>query len=156
MTTESRPHRSQVGRAAAVAAGVAGLLVTLAAVLGDASAARGAAVGGVLAVGVFALGAGSVDVVSRVAPGASLMFALITYTFQVVVMALAFVVLNRSGLLDAELDRTWLGAAIIVGAVVWIATQLRVATTARILAFEDTATRAGATTLRDRSEGGAR
>jgi hypothetical protein len=59
-------------------------------------------------------------------------------------MALAFVAVSRSGLLDDELSRNWLGGAIIAGAFVWLAVQIRLSTTARIPAFESP------------SEGGAR
>ncbi|WP_408898995.1 hypothetical protein ACJ5H2_07760 [Nocardioides sp. R1-1] len=135
MTTETRTHRVVV-RAALVAAAAAVLLVGLAALAGGSAAAAGAAVGGAIAVGVFAFGAFAVDAVSRLMPAASLLFAMVTYTFQVVVMALVFVGINRSGLLDDELDRNWLGGAIILGAVVWMAVQVRLATTARIPAFE--------------------
>ncbi|MBM9461277.1 hypothetical protein JK386_15355 [Nocardioides sp. zg-536] len=124
---------------AALAAGVAGAaLVILAALVSGASAAAGAAVGGVLAIAVFAFGAFAVDAVARLLPAASLLFAMLTYTLQVVVMGLAFVALNRSGLLDSEVDRGWLGGAIILGALVWTAVQLRLATTARIPIYDTT------------------
>lgn len=134
-TTETRTP-SVVTRAAlaAVAAGV--LLVVLGALVSGSAAAAGAAVGGVIAIGVFAFGAFAVDAVSRLMPAASLLFAMVTYTFQVVLMALVFVGVNRAGLLDDELDRNWLGGAIILGAFVWLAVQVRLATTARIPAFE--------------------
>ena len=69
-------------------------------------------------------------------PTASLLFAMLTYTFQVVAMALVFVALDESGLLDDELDSTWVGIAIILGALVWMTVQIVLATTARIPAFE--------------------
>ena len=147
MTTETRTHR-MVTRAALAAAAAAGLLVLVAALVAGSSAAAGAAVGGVLAVGVFAFGSFAVELVSRLMPAASLMFAMLTYTLQVVLMATAFVALNRSGMLGEELDRNWLGATIIAGAFVWITVQIVLATTARIPAFE---TRPSAA-----AEGGAR
>lgn len=143
MTTETRT-RSVVTRAALTAVAAGAGLVVLGALVSGASAAAGAAVGAVMAVGIFAFGAFAVDAVSRLLPAASLLFAMVTYTFQVVLMALLFVGLNRSGLLDDELDRNWLGGAIILGAFVWLAVQVRLATTARIPAFES------------RPEGGAR
>ncbi len=135
------PHRapSVVTRAAVVAVAAEAILCGIAAAAAGSSGALGAAVGGAIAVGVFAFGSFAVDVVSRVMPAASLLFALMTYTLQVLVMALVFVALSRSGLLDHEIDRDWLGAAIILGAFVWIAAQIRMAVTARIPAFEPTA-----------------
>ncbi|WGY00108.1 hypothetical protein QI633_16360 [Nocardioides sp. QY071] len=135
LTTETRTHR-MVLRAALVAAAAAVLLVAVAALVAGSSAALGAAVGGVIAVGVFAFGSFAVELVSRLMPTASLLFAMLTYTFQVVAMALVFVALNESGLLDDELDSTWVGIAIILGALVWMTVQIVVATTARIPAFE--------------------
>ncbi|MBM0126818.1 hypothetical protein [Pimelobacter simplex] len=135
LTTETRTHRTVV-RAALVAGAAAVLLVAVAALVAGSPAALGAAVGGVIAVGVFAFGSFAVELVSRLMPAASLLFAMVTYTFQVVAMALAFVVVNRSGLLDDELDRNWLGGAIILGAFVWMTVQIVLATRARIPAFE--------------------
>ncbi|TQK70500.1 hypothetical protein [Nocardioides sp. SLBN-35] len=135
LTTETRTHR-MVLRAALVAAAAAVLLIAVAALVAGSSAALGAAVGGVIAVGVFAFGSFAVELVSRLMPTASLLFAMLTYTFQVVAMALVFVALNESGLLDDELDSTWVGIAIILGALVWMTVQIVVATTARIPAFE--------------------
>lgn len=135
LTTDTRTP-PVVLRAAVVSALAAGLVVALAAVVADGSATAGAAVGGAIAVGVLAFGAFAVDAVSRLMPAASLLFAMVTYTFQVVLMALVFVALNRSGLLDEKLDRGWLGGAIIAGVLVWTVVQIRLATTARIPAFE--------------------
>lgn len=147
MTTDTRTHRV-VTRAALVAAVAAAGLVPVAALVSGQPAALGAAVGGVIGVGVFAFGSLAVEAVSRVLPTASLLFAMVTYTFQVVVLALVFVALNASGLLEDDLDGRWLGGTIILGAFVWMAVQIRLATTARIPAFE---TRPSAP-----SEGGAR
>ncbi|GAA4807011.1 hypothetical protein ACFQ0K_01765 [Nocardioides caeni] len=159
MTTADRTP-SVVARAAAAAAAAAVLLVGIGALVGGADAVRGAAVGGVIAVGVFAFGAFSVDTVSRLMPAASLMFAMLTYTLQVVLMLMAFVVLTRSGLLDDQIDRDWLAGAIILGAMVWMLVQVRLATTARIPAFEPASPRASGEvlepTVRTTAEGGAR
>lgn len=134
-TTDSRTPRVLTRAAAIAAASVAALAVAGAAV-GGPSAASGAAVGGAVAVGVFVFGTSAVDAVARLMPAASLMFALVTYTFQVAVLALVFVALTRSGLLDSELDRDWLGGAIVLSAIVWIVVQVRLATTARIPAYD--------------------
>lgn len=147
MTTDTRTSRV-VTRAALVAAVAAAGLVLVAALVSGRPAAAGAAVGGVIAVGVFAFGSFAVEAVSRLMPSASLLFAMVTYTFQVALMALVFVGLNTSGLLDDTLDGNWVGGAIILGAFVWMAVQIALATTARIPAFETPASTP--------SEGGAR
>ena len=149
-----KPHRapSVVTRAAAVAIVVGLLLCGIAGLSSGSSGAWGAAVGGVIAVSIFAFGSFAVDLVSRLMPAASLLFAMVTYTLQVVLMALVFVALNESGLLDREIDSEWVGIAIIVGAFVWMIVQIRVAMTARIPAFEPVST-ASATVP---TEGGAR
>ncbi|MCR1781808.1 hypothetical protein KVF89_04600 [Nocardioides carbamazepini] len=135
MTTEARTP-PVVMRAAVVSVLGAVVLVVVGAVAGGSSAAGGAAVGGVIAVGVLAFGAFAVDAVSRLMPTAALLFAMVTYTFQVVAMALVFVALNESGLLDDALDSMWVGIAIIFGVFVWMTVQIVLATTARIPAFE--------------------
>ncbi|TWH01665.1 ATP synthase protein I [Nocardioides sp. J9] len=147
MTTDSRTHRV-VARAALAATASAVVLVGVAALVSGGPAAAGAAVGGLIAVGVFAFGSFAVEAVARLLPSASLLFAMVTYTFQVALMALVFVALNTSGLLDDELDRNWVGGAIILGAFVWMGVQIVLATTARIPAFE--------TRPSTPSEGGAR
>lgn len=135
-TTETRTPPSVVARAAVIAALVGVALVVLGALASGSTAAAGAAVGGVIAVGIFAFGSFTVDLVARLVPSAALLFAMLTYTLQVVLMALAFVALNLSGMIDDELDRNWLGGAIIAVTIVWLAVQVRLATTARIPAFE--------------------
>ncbi|MFC7503592.1 hypothetical protein ACOACQ_02060 [Nocardioides sp. CPCC 206347] len=135
MTTETRAP-SVLMRAAFAALAAGAVLVAVGALVSGSPAAWGAVVGTLIAVGVFAFGAFTVDAVARLMPAASLLFALLTYTFQVAAMALAFVVVSSAGLLDDELSRNWLGGAIIVGAFVWMAAQIRLATTARIPAFQ--------------------
>lgn len=140
MLTTDTPGRNAttgslvVATAASVVLGL--VLVALAALLAGAPSAYGALVGTAVAVVVFAFGSFAVDAVARVLPAASLLVAMVTYTLQVVVMALVFVSINRAGLLEETLDRGWLGGAIIACAVVWSAVQLRTATTARIPLYE--------------------
>ena len=57
-------------------------------------------------------------------PAASLLVALLTYTLQLLVLALVLAGLNRSGLLDDALDRRWLAAAVIAGTVAWMVAQI--------------------------------
>ena len=68
--------------------------------------------------------------------GATLVIALLTYTLQVVAMALAFAALQRSGLLDDALDRGWLAGTVIVGTFGWLVAQIVLATRARIPVYE--------------------
>jgi ATP synthase protein I len=124
--------------ATAATAAVGAVVVGVAAIAGGAAASYGALAGTLLALVVLAFGSFAVDAVARLMPAASLLFALLTYVFQVVLMALFFVALQDSGLLDETLDRTWLGAAIIVGVLAWSAAQIRASVTARIPAFETT------------------
>ena len=118
MTTETRPGTRDWGTAALVkttlATALLGLGVTVvgALVVGSA-AAYGAAIGTALVVAVFGFGTFTVNAVAALMPTASLMFALLTYTLQLVAMALAFVVLSQSGLFDETVDATWLGCTVI-------------------------------------------
>jgi ATP synthase protein I len=89
-----------------------------------APAAAGAAVGLLMVLVFFGLGAVVLDVVAGVAPALSLLVALLTYTLQVVLVGLVFVGLSRSGLLDAELDADWLGGTVIAGTLTWLCAQV--------------------------------
>jgi ATP synthase protein I len=122
--------------AAAVSTGVGLVLVVAGALVEGSAASYGALLGTAIAVVVFSFGAFTVDAVARLLPVASLMVALLTYTLQVVLMALVFVGLSGSGLLDDTISRPWLGGAIIAGALVWSAVQIRATTTARIPVYE--------------------
>lgn len=138
MTTAGSSRRTTPLVVAAVATGaLGGLLAVVGALASGSGAAYGVLVGTAIALGVFAFGAFAVDAVARLMPVASLLVALVTYTFQVVLMALVFVAVNRSGLLDSTLDREWLGGAIIVGALTWSFVQIGATTRARIPAFEE-------------------
>ncbi|MDZ5620830.1 hypothetical protein [Nocardioides bizhenqiangii] len=133
-TTTSGP----LALAVAVTVTVGVLVVLVAALTDGRSAAYGALVGAGIAVVVFAFGAFTVDAVARLMPAASLMVALLTYTLQVLLMLVVFVGLTRSGVLDDGLDRTWLGGAIIAGALAWTLAQLTASARARIPAYETT------------------
>lgn len=133
MTTEppqgsqqaSRPLVSGVLVRTAAATLVAGaLLVAAGTILGGRPGLLGALIGGLLTVGVFTFGAFAVDAVAGVLPGAALLVALLTYTLQVVVMALAFVALSRSGALGDTVSRGWLGGSVIAGTLVWMVVQV--------------------------------
>jgi len=141
MTTESKQLTPSRGTgvllgAAAVSSVPTLLLVVAGAVVSGAPAAYGALVGGLLVLTVSAFGLFSVHVVSNLVPSAALMFAMLTYTLQVVVMALAFVALQSSGLLDDGLDRTWLAAAVIAAVLCWVVAQIVLSTKQRIPAYD--------------------
>jgi ATP synthase protein I len=85
---------------------------------------------------VFAFGAVSLGVVARVAPAASLLVALLTYTLQVVLVGLVYIGLSGSGSLDGPIDPRWLSAAVIACTLTWITTQIVVSTRARQPIYE--------------------
>jgi hypothetical protein len=141
MTTESM-QVTRRGASPLLGAGVAGALaVVVLAVVGGvvdgAPGVTGALVGGGLTLAVFALGVGLVDVAARVLPAASLMVALLTYTLQLLVLAIAGVVLDRSGLAGDEVSRGWFAAGVIAVTVLWLLGQVVAATRQRIPAFEE-------------------
>jgi hypothetical protein len=141
MTTESMQDTRR-GASPLLGAGAAGALaVVVLAVVGGvvdgAPGVTGALVGGGLTLAVFALGVGLVDVAARVLPAASLMVALLTYTLQLLVLAIAVVVLDRSGLAGDEVSRGWFAAGVIAVTVLWLLGQVVAATRQRIPAFEE-------------------
>ena len=141
MTTASPRSTATSGASvlfgAALAALVTGLGVTLVGALADgAPAAYGALAGTLLVVGVFFLGAGLVHVVAGLVPAASLLVALLTYTLQVLMLALVLAGLNRSGLLDDALDRRWLAAAVIAGTVAWMVAQIGLTARLRLPVYD--------------------
>jgi len=144
MTTESKQDTRQVHPAGvspllvasvAGAAAVAALSVVAALVDGERGIA-GAAAGGVLTLVVFLLGVGLVNVTARVLPAASLLVALLTYTLQLLVLALAAVALERGGVADEDLSRGWFAASVIAGTVLWLVGQVIATTRQRIPAFD--------------------
>jgi hypothetical protein len=117
----------------------AGVVAAVVAALTDgAPAVWGVLLGLALLLGFYVVGLVPMQLGAAVAPAASLLLALLTYTFQVVLLALAFVVLQRSGLLDApagrdpEVDRGWFGGVVVVGTLVWTTALVRGATKERI------------------------
>ncbi|WP_248581008.1 hypothetical protein [Nocardioides sp. InS609-2] len=141
MTTESkqvtRPQGASLLLGAAAAALVVATVITVVGALASGStAAYGALTGAGIALVVFMIGSFSVDAVARVMPSASLLVAMLTYTLQVVVMALVFVALSRSGLLDDTLDRRWLAAGVIAVTVTWLVGQVWLTARARIPVYD--------------------
>lgn len=141
MTTEStqdtrRGGSPLLGASVAGAAAVV-VLVVAGAVLDGSPGGVGALVGGGLTLAVFVLGISLVTVAARVLPAASLLVALLTYTLQLLVLALAVVFLNRAGLAGDELSRGWFAAGVIAVTVLWLLGQVLAATRQRIPAFEE-------------------
>ncbi|MDI6909663.1 hypothetical protein [Nocardioides sp.] len=153
MTTETNQvTRSSGTRVLLGATGgslLAGLVLTvLGALVAGSPAALGALVGTALVVLVFAGGSFAVSEVARLMPAAALLVALLTYTLQVVAMALVFVALSGSGLLDETLARGWLAGAVIAGTAGWLVLQVTLATRQRIPAYDLRPAGAGRTTAR--------
>lgn len=144
MTTETRtpgPRAQDPGlrvlvRTAAAAAVLGGTLAVVAVLASGGAALLGVLAGLVLALAVFALGALGVYLVAGVMPSASLLFALVTYTLQVVAMLAAFALLDGSGAFGSTLDRQWFGIAVIVVTGAWLVAQIVLTTRARIPAFD--------------------
>lgn len=141
MTTEPRPAPRIRGTAVLVRTAGATLLLGLLAILlgalvSGSAAAYGALVGTVLVVGIFGFGTFTVNAVAALMPTASLLVAVMTYTLQVVLMALAFIALAGSGALDETIDRAWLGGTVIAGTMVWLVVQIVLATRSRIPVYD--------------------
>ena len=122
MTTSQHLHPLAAAAVAGVAAGVL-VVVAGAAVAGSAGAA-GAAVGAAVTLAVFAFGAVSVDLATRIQPRSGLLVALVTYALQVVVLVLFFARLRQSTLLEDTLDPRWLAASVVVVTLTWTALQI--------------------------------
>jgi ATP synthase protein I len=139
-TTRSGPRPGAVGpvvRVALVATLLLGaVLAAVGALTVGAPAALGAAIGTAMVCVFFAAGAFVLDVVAALAPGASLLVALLTYTLKVVLVGLVFVALTRSGLLEDAIDARWLGGTVIAGTLTWLAAHVVASTRARIPVYE--------------------
>lgn len=94
-------------------------------------AAAGAGIGMLMVAVFFAVGTAVLGLVAMVAPTASLLVALLTYTLNVVLVAVVFVSLKRSGALDGPVDPRWLGGTVIVCTMVWLVSQITVSVRAR-------------------------
>ena len=100
MTTESK-NRTRSGLSpltVALGSALVAVLVLglLAAVLDGRPAVVGALVGGGVTLAVFALGTGTVSLVARLVPAASLLVALMTYVLQLLVLALVVASIERA------------------------------------------------------------
>jgi ATP synthase protein I len=112
------------------------VLVGLAALVTGPAGAVGALIGVAMVCAVFAFGAVVLGVVAMVAPAASLLVALLTYTLQVVVVGLVYVGLSSGGALDGPVDARWLSGAVIASTLAWTVTQIVVTVRSRQLAYD--------------------
>lgn len=102
-----------------------GLVVCLVAfVVADARAGLSALAGVLGFTALATTSALAVALVARVLPAASLLVALLTYTLQVVLLALVFAALVGSGWAGGAVSPRWLGAAVVTAALVWTGAQL--------------------------------
>lgn len=157
MTTESTPG-TRTGLSpllGAVGAGaVAVLALTLAASASDGRpAVVGLGAGGVLTLVVFAVGIAVVSLVARLMPSASMLVALMTYTLQLLVLALCVVAIDRADVGSETLSREWFAAGVIAVTLLWLLGHLVVATRQRIPLYDTTTTTAPADGLVDHPGG---
>ncbi len=141
MTTETRQDARLTGVRTLVrssaAALVTGAVVSVVALGFSGVAGLGAALIGTLVVVVVLFsGALIVTVVADLMPNASLLVALMTYTLQMVVLAVVLIPLSRSAWATAHLEAPWLAAAVIAGALVWTVAQVLLATRVRIPVYD--------------------
>ena len=131
-TAQPTPRRGRpVLGPLSVSASLGLVLVLVGAVVTGSSGAAGAAIGATMVCLVFAFGAVVLGVVALVAPAASLLVALLTYTLQVVLVGLVYMGLNGGGALDGTVDPKWLSGAVIACTLAWTTTQIVVVTKAR-------------------------
>lgn len=118
-------------------AGAAALLVAVGALVGGSPAALGALVGGLLIVVVLASSTLLVDAAASLANASVLLVGLVTYSLHVLLVLVALVAVERSGLTDdGTLSARWLGGAVVVGALVWSVAQVVATTRARIPLYD--------------------
>ncbi len=117
-----------VGSTTAVA--VAGALA------GGATEAVSAVLGGGIVLVFFSFGALVVGSASQLAPHLALLVAMVTYTFQVVLVALVFAALTEADAFTSDLTAGWLAGALIVGTFAWMAGLLTATLRAPIPVWE--------------------
>lgn len=98
---------------ALASAGAAGLLAGRPQVLG-------AVLGAALVGGFFLFGTLNTALATAYAPRLAMVVALLTYTLQVVLLALVLLALTRSGATDRAVDVRWLAGTVIAGTLGWV------------------------------------
>lgn len=140
MTTESKqdPRRAATLLLGAVVATtlVLTVLTVAGALLATPATAVGIAVGGLAALLVLAAGTAVVHAVAGLAPAASLLVALLTYTLQLVVLALVVTALGRSGLAGDTVSREGFAVGVVAATLVWLTAQVWRATRLRLPAYD--------------------
>ncbi|CAN5254088.1 hypothetical protein BH18ACT9_BH18ACT9_01670 [soil metagenome] len=145
MTTAPRisgsgPRPGSIGsvvRPAIILTLLVGLLAATAGMLLDGlPGLLGALVGTGIVVVFFGLGVAVLDGVTRFAPAASVLVALVTYTLKVLLVGLVFIGLFQSGAMETAIDAQWLGGTVIAATVAWLSAQVRTSTRARIPLYD--------------------
>lgn len=98
--------------------------VLIALIADDGAAIRSAALGGALVIAFFGFGAVNVGIAARIVPTTALLVAMLTYTFQIVLVALVFAGLRGSNAFDSTLTEGWLAAGLILGTLSWMTAQV--------------------------------
>jgi ATP synthase protein I len=93
--------------------------VLLAAVLGGSEQVLGALAGTALVAVFFLFGMVNTALAAAFAPRTALLVAMLTYTVQVVGLAILLVAVSRSEAAGESLDVRWLAGTVIVGALGW-------------------------------------
>lgn len=144
MMTTARPAEGQPrGRTSQVllvaglcVAGAVAVATLVASLTGDRADALGALAGGSIAWCFFLFGSMVVEVSIRIAPRAAMLMALLTYTLQVLLVAVVFVGLTSSGTLGTTLSSGWLAGGVVAATLAWTAAQLIGTVKARVPAYD--------------------
>lgn len=123
-------------RAATIALLVGLSMSALGALLSGSEAALGALLGTLVSVAVLFGGSIAVDLVAGALPSASLLVALLTYSLQLVILGVFFLAVQRSAEMQGEIERAWIGFAVIAVTVAWMVAQILLTARRRIPAFE--------------------
>ena len=129
--------------AAATTTGLGLVAAAVGGLVSGSAAGLGVLVGALIAVVVFGFGSFTVNAVAGLMPAASLLFALMTYALQVLLVLLALVAIERAGLVEETLDRVWLVGGLIGGTLGWIVAQIVWTMRARIPVYDLPARDAG-------------
>jgi ATP synthase protein I len=139
-TASTGPRPGAVGPVVRVALTAVLILGAALALVGGLTSGRPAVLGvliGALMVCVFfGVGAVILDVVAALAPAASLLIALLTYTLKVVLIGLVFVGLTQSGALEQTIDARWLAGTVIASTLVWLTAQVIASMRARLPIYD--------------------
>lgn len=106
------------------------------ALLSTPATAVGLAAGGLAVLVVLAAGTAVVHTVAGLAPAASLLVALLTYTLQVIVLALVVTALGRSGLAGETVSREGFAVGVVAATLVWLTAQIWRSTQVRLPAYD--------------------